>query len=279
MTVVVLPFPSTILVCQLLSCAAFTATIGHFQLVEVDAWELTKVKPFVVVALTFCASLFCNMNILKHTNVDTFIVARSCTPALVAICDYLFLDRELPTMQSWCAIAGIVLGAAGFVHYDEGSLNLSAWSWIISYLVVFVFDQIFIKWVCDTVTMTAWGRVFYTNTLASVPVAILAFATEYQQLSLVDWSSISAVLTMSCVCGISLSYFGFVLRDAVSATSFTIVGVGCKLFTVMLNMLIWKKHADANGTMCLLVALFASVAYEQSPRRQAPNIDASASIS
>ena len=38
------------------------------------------------------------------------------------------------------------------------------------------FDQLYIKHICDTVPMSAWGRVKYSNALAVVPAILLGAA-------------------------------------------------------------------------------------------------------
>ena len=53
----------------------------------------------------------------------------------------------------------------------------------------------------------------------------------------------------------------------VSATMFTVVGIMCKIGTVVINQVIWDKHASANGLAALLVCLLAGTFYKQAPRR------------
>jgi hypothetical protein len=49
-----------------------------------------------------------------------------------------------------------------------------------------------------------------------------------------QWTQNSLLaLGASCVCGVGMSYSGFRLRKEVSATSFTVIGILCKLGTVV----------------------------------------------
>merc|ERR1719401_1807232 len=80
----------------------------------------------------------------------------------------------------------------------------------------------------------------------------------------VEWSlgAIGAVL-LSCVVGVAISYAGFNLRKLVSATSFTVVGVVCKIITVLINDLIWTQHSNAIGHFGLLICIAAGFMYER----------------
>lgn len=120
-------------------------------------------------------------------------------------------------------------------------------------------SQVYIKYVCDTVAMTNWGRVYYTNLLSCVPVFFLVFAFQEGDVILGkdgvhEWNVASvAALLVSCVVGIAMSYSAFLLRAMVSATSFTVVGIMCKVATVVINCLIWDKHASALGLAALAI--------------------------
>ena len=117
--------------------------------------------------------------------------------------------------------------------------------------------QVYIKYVCDTVAMTSWGRVYYTNLLSCLPVLALAFA--FQEIDTITgkdqsftWDSTAiGILLLSCAIGIAMSYSAFLLRALVSATSFTVVGIMCKIATVIINCTIWDKHASFMGLTAL----------------------------
>jgi len=77
------------------------------------------------------------------------------------------------------------------------------------------------------------------------------------------------VLAVSCVLGVAVSYFAFLCRAQVSATHFTVIGNVCKVVTVLINVLIWDKHASPTGLGCLSLCLLAGFVYEPSPKRPA----------
>lgn len=103
--------------------------------------------------------------------------------------------------------------------------------------------------------MTNWSRVYYTNAIALGPLLLaLPLASEQDRLSLVFWTpAVIMPVLLSCLLGICMSHSAYLLRDTVSATLFTIVGILCKIITVVINVLIWDKHATPAGIGFLLV--------------------------
>jgi solute carrier family 35 len=80
-------------------------------------------------------------------------------------------------------------------------------------------------------------------------------AGEVQLVRSLDWSpfKVWGPLVLSCVVGLGMSHASFVLRSTLSATSATVVGICCKVATVVINCLIWENHASANGIMMLSI--------------------------
>merc|ERR1719413_30763 len=84
-----------------------------------------------------------------------------------------------------------------------------------------------------------------------------------------EWSFGAIVaVTLSCVVGVAISYAGFNLRSLVSATTFTVVGVVCKIITVLLNDMIWTQHSNAIGHLGLLICIARGFAYERAKAKK-----------
>merc|ERR1711862_404616 len=116
---------------------------------------------------------------------------------------------------------------------------------------------------------STWTRVYYNNTL-SIPMAILYAMAEGDGSGFLptEWTFGGVMaLGMSCVIGVAISYAGFNLRQLVSATSFTVVGVVCKILTVLINDTIWQKHSSALGHVGLLICIAAGFFYEVSKKK------------
>ncbi|CAI8600983.1 unnamed protein product [Vicia faba] len=74
----------------------------------------------------------------------------------------------------------------------------------------------------------------------------------------------SFAVVLSCLFGLSISFFGFSCRRAISATGFTVLGIVNKLLTVMVNLVIWDNHSTCVGT---LICMLGGVLYQQSTRK------------
>ncbi|KAK3274820.1 hypothetical protein CYMTET_17018 [Cymbomonas tetramitiformis] len=266
-----LPAPAIVLFFQLLSSAVAVMLFDGLGWVQSEKLVWDKIKPFMLVVIAFLGAIFTNMKTLQYANVETFIVFRSSTPILIAVLDYLFLGREMPTPRAWLSLLFILSGAVAYVMTDA-DFQIKAYAWVVAWFCVFAFDQVYIKYVCDTVPMTSWGRVYYTNILSLIPVTLLGLGfNEHTMIAEFTWTGPSIyALVLSCLCGIGMSYSAFWLRSLVSATSFTVVGIMCKIGTVIVNCLIWDKHASPTGLAALAVCLLAGSFYQQSPMREKP---------
>ena len=260
--------PSFVMFCQFAASALVVGGAAKAGVVKADAFDWGKVKAFSWVVAAFVAAIFTNMKTLQYANVETFIVFRSSTPLLVAFLDFGFLGRCLPSARSYAALFFILLGAVLYMKSDS-HFELRSYAWACAWYAVFCFDQIYIKHVCNTVKMTTWGRVLYTNAM-SVPLSLaLAYVfNEDKAIARLEWSFRQGLfLSLSCVAGVAMSYSAFLLRQSVSATSFTVVGIMCKIATVIINLMIWDNHATAFGLASLMLCLGAGTFYKQSPMR------------
>eukprot|EP00198_Chlamydomonas_reinhardtii_P010179 XP_001699516.1 solute carrier protein [Chlamydomonas reinhardtii] len=267
-----LPCPIFVLCCQLFCSAAIVAGANHVGLLQAEVTEWAKLKKFIWVVVGFLGTIFANIKVLQHANVETFITFRSSTPLILSVCDYLFLGRMLPSARSWGALLVLLGGSLGYVMSDS-DFRVDAYVWLFLWYCFFTFDTVYVKHMCDTVKMTNWSRVYYTNAIALVPLALsLPILGEHKKLERVQWTpDVVGPLVLSCVVGLCMSHSAYLLRDTVSATLFTIVGILCKIITVVINVLIWDKHATPTGIMFLLVCVLAGTFYEQSPKRSQSN--------
>jgi len=275
-----LPAPSVVLFAQLFTSAAATALLGAVGVVEVDSFSVDKIRKFWIVAFVFLATIYANMKTLQFANVETFIIFRSSTPLLIALLDRTFLGREMPNKRSFVSLLFITMGAAGYVFTDK-EFHVAAYSWVAVWFLVFAVDMVYIKFIVDTVPMTNWGRVYYQNLIALIPLTVIGLGTgELQSVFLsspnpdFQWTLGSTLaLGASCVCGLGMSYSGFRLRKEVSATTFTVIGILCKIGTVVVNVAIWDKHASVTGLLFLMLCMGAGFFYQQAPMRNQLKMD------
>jgi GDP-mannose transporter len=270
------PLPGIILTLQLAVTVGFILVLRFSNLIEVDKFSWNAVATFIPYICSFNLSLYSNGRALAASNIETVIVFRALSPLCVSVLDWLFLGRELPEMRSVLALLGLVVGAVGYVMADSqfAVLGFSAYKWVCLNLAGIVFEMTYGKKLISGVQFRSpvWGATFYTNALALLPMLATAVtAGEAGRLSstVVDLRA-TCWLCVSCVIGVGISWSGWNCRSHVSATAYTLLGVVCKLISVILNVVIWDKHASPRGMLWLLVCLVCSAAYKQAPLRTEP---------
>eukprot|EP00898_Chlorokybus_atmophyticus_P003001 jgi/Chlat1/3701/Chrsp251S03859 len=262
-----LPAPASLLALQLISTAVLAYGLKTTGAVEADSLEFGKAKAFFGVAVLFLCTIFTNIKTLQHANVNTFIVFRSSTPFLIALLDYWFLGRELPSLRSWGSLLAIFGGAFVYVMAEHGIPSV-ALGWACLWFTTFAVDMVYIKHIVDTVPMKPWGRVYYQNTLA-LPLLLVVFfiGGEYAIVGQ-PWDARALfVVAGSCACGAALCYTGFELRAMVSATTYTVIGIASKVASSLISAVALTEGATPLGILGLALCIIASTFYQQAPKR------------
>lgn len=263
------PAPNSLLFCQLFVSSLFFWCGSVLRLISLDKIPLHVAKSYLIVSLTFLAALFSNMKILQYANVETFIVFRSSTPILISLLDYLFLGRELPSRKSFLSLLSLLIGAIVYTCTDS-HFEVRAYFWVFCWYLVFCFDQIYIKRVVDGTKLSSWSSSFYTNSFAAIPALLCALSGSERDIArayLTDRRAVSLVL-ISCSIGVMMSVSSFHLRSLVSATYFTVIGTICKILSVLINYMMWEKHASPTGLLALAFCIGSASTYTQAPLRQ-----------
>lgn len=68
-------------------------------------------------------------------------------------------------------------------------------------------------------------------------------ADEEEGASMTSFGTLFPVL-VTCVLGAAISFAGWGTRSRLSATSFTVLGVACKIATVGINLVVWQHHSS-----------------------------------
>lgn len=280
------PYPGALTALQYFTSAAGVFVCGRFKVVEHDPLDLLTMWRFLPAAIIFYLSLFTNSELLLHANVDTFIVFRSAVPIFVAVGETLFLHQPWPSLKTWLSLATIFAGSVLYVLTDY-QFTFMAYSWALAYLISMTIDFVYIKHVVMTIGLNTWGLVLYNNleALLLFPLELLIMGElkkikhEFSDES--DWYSFQVILPvgLSCLFGLSISFFGFSCRRAISATGFTVLGIVNKLLTVVINLVVWDKHSTWVGTVGLLICLLGGVLYQQSASKPKAANQASATES
>lgn len=265
-------YPGLLTALQYLTSALGVWVLGKLGLLYHDSFSYETAKKFLPAALVFYLAIFTNTNLLRHANVDTFIVFRSLTPLLVAIADTLFRKQPIPSKLTFVSLFVILGGAVGYVATDS-AFTLTAYSWALAYLVTITSEMVYIKHIVSNIGLNTWGLVFYNNLLSLMMAPLFWILTgEYSEV-FASWGSKTGnwfefdaffAVSLSCIFGFLISFFGFAARKAISATAFTVTGVVNKFLTVVINVFIWDKHASPVGLFCLVFTLAGGVLYQQS---------------
>lgn len=269
------PLPGIIICLQVVCTVGYILVLRALNLSEVDNSEWSKVKVFIPYTVSFVLVLYSNGRAIEFSNIETVIVFRAGTPCLVSVLDYLFLGRELPTAKNVLALVGMLLSVIGYAETDSefAVRGISAYGWVTLYVLSVTFETTYGKKLCQGVKFNApvWGQVMYTNSMGLLPLmGVSAVAGELGHVTRqgVDASSKACIaLALSCFVGVGIAWAVWNCRNQVSATLFTILGVVCKLISVLINVFIWDKHASWMGIGFLCLCLFCSSVYRQAPLR------------
>ncbi|KAL8170735.1 hypothetical protein V2J09_022539 [Rumex salicifolius] len=264
------PYPGALTALQYFTSAAGVAVCGQLGLVEHDPLNLLTMWRFLPAAFIFYLSLFTNSELLLHANVDTFIVFRSVVPMFVAVGETLFLHQPWPSLKTWLSLTTIFGGSVIYVLTDY-EFSIQAYMWALAYLISMSIDFVYIKHVVMTIGLNTWGLVLYNNleALLLFPLELFIMGElkkiKHEISDESDWYSFEVILPvgLSCLFGLAISFFGFSCRKAISATGFTVLGIVNKLLTVVINLIIWDKHATIVGTLGLLICMTGGVMYQQ----------------
>ena len=275
------PAPSSLLFFQLFTTATCLIVLSKAGILEVEH-QLSRyvLKSYCIVSIAFLGALYTNIKVLQYANIETFIVFRASTPILICLLDIIYLGRDTPTLRSMAALTCLLAGAIAYVLTDS-QFEVTAYSWVLKWYIVFCIDQILIKHIVDSVQLSTWSRSLLTNSLACFPVLIAVFVSgEIEFVKKYSWSveSVAVILT-SCVAGILMSLSSFLLRSLVSATYFTVIGTMCKILSVFVNYFMWDKHASGFGLCALAVCVLSALGYEQAGMRSVEHMQCGKKLS
>ena len=202
-----LPRPSVVSFIQIFSSTVF---ILLYKMMggQVDKLEWSKVKAYAWYIVAFVAAIYANMQALSHSNVETVIVFRACSPIAVTVVEYIFMDRAWPSLRSSLSLSVVALGAIFYCMSDsQFQMNgIKSYYWVITYFFLITFEMTYGKKLTSTVKMdSVWGPVLYCNLLAAGPMFMIGYVNgDYENIGEV-MAEVPAngmmILIFSCVAG------------------------------------------------------------------------------
>lgn len=144
LTLFYLPFPSLVVVFQLVACLFIIYGAHAAGYISVDPIQWEYVKPYLLYIFFFSTGVYCNMRSLNVSNVETVIVFRALSPVVVAFLDALFLGREWPSKRSWAGLCTLVIGAYGYASQDEKfqTQGMGAYFWPTLYTIIIALEMV-----------------------------------------------------------------------------------------------------------------------------------------
>jgi len=268
------PLPAMLTFLQCAATALIVQLVRATGALSIESVEWRTVRDFITVPVLFALALYSSSQLLHFGDAGLQILIRTTTPAAVCILDFLFMGYELPSRRSAMALVGLVVGAACYFRV-ETAITPAAIFWGAFYFVSISVEMVWVKHVLNRVRMSTWTRVAITNFVTAIfmtPFTLVNPERErlVDRLTLVTPLSRVAVMSVaiSCVAGFALSMSGFKLRETVSATTFTFVGVVCKFATVLVNQLIWVHHGSSFGAIVLCCSILLSTIYVAPKKRE-----------
>ena len=253
--------------------AQFTFTVLAVKLLEaggwtnsVDAFTWERVRVNIVFAIVSSTAMYFNMAALKSSDISTMLVIRACCPLCVCVIEHYALGRALPSRRGFCALVAVALGALGYFACLEHKPKAGVTGLILCYFVTICTADTFGKWIVSGLKWEnrQYGPVLYSNVLAIPYQVVVAVITdEAHTLTRVDWTGYSVMmLVVTCVFGLSISYFGWCCRDAVSATEFALLGIANKVLSLVAAAILWEPPG-VTATAFLVLCLAAATEYAQ----------------
>jgi hypothetical protein len=157
-----------------------------------------------------------NVVSLKHLGVDVVILLRILSTFLVALGDWLFNERTLPSPNSTTCLVSLLL-ASFFVFFDAQKFSSVGIFYGVLYMIFIAADQVFLKYFTDKTQISTLERMFWVN-LFSIPVAFFAaLINEEFYFDFVSIFEVSKLLPVasSCFLAVGISYTAWETRSRV----------------------------------------------------------------
>ena len=271
-----IPNASLLLLTQLGSTVVIIAAPALVGKVRLNLKPEGKViGAYSTVAVVFLATIYSNFQVIHSIGVNPFIVLRCSTPLMVSILDWVFMGRTLPDRKSTLALSGILYCGMMYAKLKvadprfDGSHDASSglW-WSATWLVSFLLDMVYIKHIVEAYPCSSSERTLYQNFLA-LPILVILLNVGVEKHAIFEASrapqSAWLAVVTTCFAGAALSWTGMSLRTELSATSFTVLGIVCKMASTLLNEIFVEPERDLARLTCIVTVIISSSFYKQAP--------------
>jgi GDP-mannose transporter len=267
-----LPTPNFLLVLQSLATALLVYVITRFGGKQVRLVQKSVWKWFVACVVIQFLTILSNMFSLHYLGVDRVILLRIVAMLPIAMGDYLFNNRMMPSIQSWICFGCLCL--ANLFVFSNDSTNITPMG-ILAGLMYFVFistDQVLLKTFTRVVEMPDSDRTIWVN-LFAVPLSLGGILVTGETNRIVHPPKfpffshyVLVPFLISCILGAGISYTAWGLRSRSSAVTFSLIGIVCKVGSMALNFFFFD-HLSAMSLILISLGIASTFYYEQAPLR------------
>lgn len=283
LAIMAVPNASLLLLIQLSSTAAIVSMPSLIGKTRINFKpNVAFIRAYSSVAGLFLATIYSNFQVIHSIGINPFIVLRCSTPLMVSMLDWVFMGRSLPDWKSTLALLGILACGSAYANLKASDPNFlvqprasNSMHWCVLWLISFLLDMVYIKHIVEVYPCSVSERTLYQNFLA-LPFLIFLLAigvedTDIMQAKNAPKSAYIAVL-LTCVAGAVLSFTGMSLRKELSATLFTVLGIVCKMASMLLNELFVEPEKDSARLLCVGAVIVCSSFYKQAPLKSRASV-------
>ena len=217
--------------------------------------------------LCFSAAIYANMQLLQRCGVAYAMVVRATLPIGVSLLEYSVLDREFPSIQTFTILGTVSLSAYGYANAST-NFDILIIVYTILYYSALSAEMIIGKKIISNIDV--WTATYYNNIGAILPMIVVFVASdEYMVLQKANLTPDTVGLFLvSCILGVSISASGWKVRDELSATAYTVIGVANKFVSIAVSMQIWPLQNSHDSLVFICICLLSSASYRDAPKKK-----------
>lgn len=262
-----LPCPFFILACQFGSSAVLARVVAWWSSDDTVKLSYSALLLFMPASIAQVATIFTGIKALQYINVETFIIARACTPVMTSLVEYVFMNHELPSWKSIACLNGMVIGALFYGYHEAFHATDTSYAWLNLWLAFFCLDQTYLKHVLSNTgkSYSTVAGVFNTNLIGA---ALVIMGARFEATNCFPSTVLtSLLLCLSCLFGMVLATMALATRKLTTPTQFAIIGNTCKLLTVACNWVVWDRHCTVTSLAGLMLSLLSAYYYKPSKKQ------------
>ena len=225
MAIIALPLPITLVMVQML----FTvATIGaNWRSVHIGS-RRDALRWGCTVPLLFSAMLVSSMIAMEHNTLGTVVVFRNVAPLFTLLIERMFRIPMQVSRGTVLSLLAIILGVALY-HREALSLSSVGFLAIVCNMVFAVLERLLQRHLMaqEPVDISKPGMMLLNNSCGLAPNLLLLLLYQEPPRWEEAWGGLStrgaAMIALSCLNGLAISYAGLRVQQLVTATTFMVL--------------------------------------------------------